>query len=386
VADALPFLERYVRDLKAAGAIQSAAVERAFAAVERHRLLETFYYRPAGSVQAVVIRHDPDRPLAGHLEIIYADNTLATRQEGGLPSSSTSQPSLVARMLELLGIAAGMKILEIGAGTGYNAALMAELAGSQRLVVTLDVQEDVAEQTRRLLAAAGYPQIRVLVGDGADGAGGDAPFDRVVATVGCSDLSPSWDRQLRGDGQMLVPLEHAGGHPLVLLRKDGGQLRGRIAAWTGFIPARGQLHIKGLWARGIVVAGPGEPAHQRPPWTGFGADGPLDSLGGSTADEIGLLFFLGLNDRRACLAPQGVGLSAGLNGWVAASPAGIWWWKDFSLLGELELLYERWRGHGRPRLEDYEVSFAAVGAGVRPPPGSWRIQRRFFQEIIQLAR
>jgi hypothetical protein len=71
---------------------------------------------------------------------------------------------------------------------------------------------------------------------------------------------------------------------------------------------------------------------------------------------------------------------------VAASPAGIWWWKDFSLLGELELLYERWRGHGRPRLEDYEVSFAAVGAGVRPPPGSWRIQRRFFQEIIQLAR
>jgi len=123
VADARPFLERYVRGLKAAGAIRSSAIERAFAVVQRHQLLETFYYRPAGSARAEVIHHDPDRPLAGHLEIIYADNALATRQEGGFPSSSTSQPSLVARMLEFLHLAAGMKILEIGAGTGYNAAL-----------------------------------------------------------------------------------------------------------------------------------------------------------------------------------------------------------------------------------------------------------------------
>jgi len=385
VADVRPFVERYVRQLTAAGAIQSAEVERAFAAVERHRLLETFYYRPAGSAQAAVIRHDPGRPVAGHLAIIYADNALATRHAGGFPSSSTSQPSLMAKMLEFLRLAAGMKILEIGAGTGYNAALMAELAGNQRLVVTLDVQEDVVEQTRRLLAAAGYPDIRVLAGDGADGAPGDAPFDRVVATVGCSDLSPAWAGQLRDGGQMLVPLAHAGGHPLVLLRQEHGQLRGRFAAWTGFIPIRGQLHIEGLWERGIVMAGPGEPVGQRQPWPGFGAGGVVDSLGCS-ADEIGLLFFLGLHDRRACLAPEGVGLSAGVNGWAAAGPAGIRWWKDASLADELEVLYERWRGHGQPRPEDYEVSFAAMGADAAPPPGSWQIERRFYQEFIQLAR
>jgi len=81
-----------------------------------------------------------------------------------------------------------------------------------------------------------------------------------------------------------------------------------------------QLHIEDLWARGIVAAGP---AGQRPPWPGFGADGPVDSLGGRSADEISLLFFLGLHDRRSCLAPDGVGLSAGPNGWVTAGPAGI---------------------------------------------------------------
>ena len=385
VASAGPFLERYVRELKAAGAIQSAAVERAFRAVERHRLLETFYYRAAGSARAAVITHNPGRPLAEHLEIIYADNALATRQQGGLPSSSTSQPSLVARMLELLQLTAGMKILEIGAGTGYNAALLAELAGSQRLVVTVDVAEDVVAQTRRLLAAAGYPRIRVLVGDGADGAAGDAPFDRVVATVGCSDLSPGWASQLRGDGRILVPLEHAGGHPLVLFRKEHGQLRGRIVAWTGFIPARGQLHIEGLWARGIVMTRPGEPVRRRGPWPGFGADGPVGALGGCSADEIGLLFFAGLQDRRACLAPQGVGLSAGLDGWAAASPAGIWWWKDPSLADELELLYQQWRGHGRPGLGDYQLTLAPVAGRKGPPPGGWRIERRFFHETIQLA-
>jgi protein-L-isoaspartate O-methyltransferase len=104
-ADVRPFMERYVRQLTATGAIQSAEVERAFTAVERHRLLETFYYRPAGSAQAALIRHDPDRPVARHLAIIYADNALATRQAGGFPSSSTSQPSLMARMLEFLQLA-----------------------------------------------------------------------------------------------------------------------------------------------------------------------------------------------------------------------------------------------------------------------------------------
>ncbi len=385
-ADPRPFLERYVRDLTAMGAIQSADVERAFTAVERHRLLETFFYRPAGAEEATVIRNDPDRPLAEHLAVIYADDALATRHAGGLPSSSTSQPSLVAKMIHLLGLGRGMKVLEIGAGTGYNAALMAEITGSQQLVLTIDVQEDVVAQTRRLLAAAGYPRIRVLAGDGADGAEGDAPFDRIVATVGCSDLSPAWARQLAGDGRMLVPLEHPGGHPLVLLGQENGQLRGRIADWTGFMPVRGPLHIKGMWERGTVVPPLGDVVGQRPPWPGFSATEPGQPPGSHSA-EIGLLFFLGLHDRRACLVPgAGVGLTAGPDGWVGAGPAGIRWWKDPALADELERLYQQWCGLGRPRLGDYEVSFTPIAEAPDPSAGGWQIERRFFREIVQLGR
>ncbi len=186
-ADVRQLVERYVQRLKGEGAIRSPAVERAFLSVERHRLLQTFY-RPPGPRGSPPVHHDPAHPLAEHLELIYSNTALGTRFVDGMPASSTSQPSLVAEMLELLELAPGTKVLEIGAGTGYNAALMAEIVGDQRMVVTVDILGDVVEQTRWLLARAGYPGIAVLLRDGIDGAPERASFDRIVATVGCSDL------------------------------------------------------------------------------------------------------------------------------------------------------------------------------------------------------
>lgn len=101
------------------------------------------------------MRHDPASPRREQLELIYSDEALVTWFIDGMPASSTSTPSLVARMLEFLGLGEGTKVLEIGAGTGYNAALMAEITGDQDLTITVDVLDDVAEQTRRLLAGAG---------------------------------------------------------------------------------------------------------------------------------------------------------------------------------------------------------------------------------------
>jgi protein-L-isoaspartate(D-aspartate) O-methyltransferase len=161
-AEVRRLIGRYVDQLKAAGAIRSPAVERAFRTVPRHRLLETFYHRPLDAPDFAVIHHDPERPRPEHLQLVYANTALATRvvERFGarMPASSTSQPSLVAAMLELLDLAPGRRVLEVGAGTGYNAALLAELVGDQQLVVTIDVQTDVVAQTRRLLARAGYPQ------------------------------------------------------------------------------------------------------------------------------------------------------------------------------------------------------------------------------------
>jgi protein-L-isoaspartate(D-aspartate) O-methyltransferase len=377
-------IERYVRELTAAGAIRSPHVERAFRTVQRHRLLETFYIRPAGAQGPSAVHHDPASPRREHLELIYSDDALATRFTGGMPASSTSAPSLVARMLELLGLGEGMKVLEIGAGTGYNAALMADITGDQELIVTVDVLDDVVEQTRRLLAGAGYPRIRVLARDGFDGAPEEAPFDRIVATVGCSDLSPYWAGQLADGGAMLVPLEHSGGHPLFLLRKDGTGLRGRVALWTGFMPVRGPLHIDGLWPLGYLRPGPGELVRASGPWPGFGARRPSGPPGsaGLAADEIDFLFFLGLSDRRAGWLEPGPGLNNGPDGWAAAGPDGIWWWKDASLAAELNRLYQEWVARGRPAIGDYQVTFLSAGATCDLPGGGWQVERRFYREML----
>ena len=375
-------IDRYIDELRTAGGIRSARVERAFRAVQRHRLLETFYHR--GAEGRVRIRHDPAHPREEHLELIYADTVLATRYIDGLPASSTSQASLVARMLELLDLAEGMRVLEVGAGTGYNAALMAEIVGDQRLVITTDVLEDVVDQTARLLADAGYPRIRVLLRDGFEGAPADGPFDRIVATVGCSDLSPQWAGQLAGGGAMLVPLQHADGHPLVLLRRDGDVLRGKMVTWTGFMPVRGPLYIEDLWPRGMAMADPAEVVHEPDPEPRFGppwSDEPCYPAD----DEADFLFFLGLADRRACSALDGPGLSDGLGGWATVARDGIRWWKDADLARELDRHYRDWDARGRPALGDYQVSFVPVDAACVPPPGGWQVERRFYRQLVTLG-
>jgi len=299
-----------------------------------------------------------------------------TRYIDGWPASSTSAASLVATMLELLELRPGMKVLEIGAGTGYNAALMAEIVGDQRLVTTVDVLADVVEQTRRLLAGAGYPGIRVLLGDGFHGAPGQAPFDRIVATVGCSDLSPRWAGQLAAGGVLLIPLQHADMHPLVLVRPDDGQLTGRVVHWTGFMPVRGPLQVEELWTRGVSVADPAEIVREP-------AAAPLFARDEQEAD---FLFFLALNDRRATGTPDGPGLSDGWAGWAAAAPQGLTWWKDAEMAAELRRRHLEWDALGRPGMVDYRLMFVPVEEESRLPAGGWQVRRRFYRELATLGQ
>jgi protein-L-isoaspartate(D-aspartate) O-methyltransferase len=108
-------------------------------------------------------------------ERAYRDEAIATKIEGGLPVSSSSQPAIMAIMLEQLDVRPGMRVLEIGAGTGYNAALLQHLVGQRGRVVTIDIDPEVVGWARERLAAAGYPEVVVIEGDGADGWPAEAP-------------------------------------------------------------------------------------------------------------------------------------------------------------------------------------------------------------------
>jgi hypothetical protein len=183
---------------------------------------------------------------------------------------------------------------------------------------------------------------------------------------------------------MLVPLTQASGHPLVLVRKDGGALRGRMVERTGFIPVRGPLHIEDLWALGVRLVDPAEVVHEPDPGPRFTPRRPDEPMG-ITDDESDFLFYLGLHDRRACHAQQGPGLSDGPDGWAALAPDGICWWRDQSLARELNRRYREWDARGRPALEDYQISFVPTGQEGDPPPGGWQVERRFYRQLLTLG-
>lgn len=170
----------------------------------------------------------------------YDDEVVVTKSDvSGRAVSSCSQPAMVAIQLEQLDVRPGDRVLEIGAGTGYNAALLAELAGADGSVVTVDLDDDIVERARDSLASAGYSNVTVIHGDGELGWAADTPYDRIIATVGVGDVPPAWWNQLAGGGRVCVPLTFRGmQRSLGMVEQDGRLVSDSVVA-CGFIPVRG---------------------------------------------------------------------------------------------------------------------------------------------------
>ncbi len=195
---------------------------------------------------AAALRDVPRHLFLPHLppESAYRDDAIVTKRDAdGQPISSSSQPAIMAIMLDQLDLAAGQRVLEIGAGTGYNAALMKHVVGSSGAVVSVDIDADLAGQARDHLAIAGYPDVIVVAADGAEGYPPYAPYDRVIATVGVSDLAPAWLDQTAPGGRIVVPLDVRGTQLAVAFERagPGGRWASMSLAPCGFMRMRGSL-------------------------------------------------------------------------------------------------------------------------------------------------
>ncbi len=195
---------------------------------------------------AAALRDVPRHLFLPHLppEAAYLDDAIVTRRDAeGQPISSSSQPAIMAIMLDQLTLVPGQRVLEIGAGTGFNAALMKHIVGPSGAVVSIDIEADVAEAAREHLASAGYPDVTVVAADGADGYPPGAPYDRVIATVGVSDLAPAWLHQAGPGARIVVPLDVRGSQLAVAFGRagSGGHWVSRSIAPCGFMRMRGSL-------------------------------------------------------------------------------------------------------------------------------------------------
>lgn len=208
-----------VDDLKNMGWIQTPRVEAAFRAVLRHQFL-------------------PGKPL----EEVYSNKVVLTKQDQtGQWISSSSQPAIMATMLEQLDLQPGHKVLEIGTGTGYNAALMAHIVGKEGQVITIDIDEDLVETAREHLALAGIDTVKAICADGGYGFPDAAPFDRIILTVGAHDITPAWREQIKPEGRIVMPLMLKGFMKAIAFRPLKGYLASVSVKDCGFMMLRGDF-------------------------------------------------------------------------------------------------------------------------------------------------
>lgn len=180
---------------------------------------------------------------AATLEDAYTNSTVDTKHDSsGAAISCASQPGVVALMLEQLQAEPGHQVLELGAGTGYNAGLLAHLVCERGHVTTIDVDDDIVEGARSHLAAADIDNVTVLLADGALGHADGAPYDRIIATVGAHGVPRAWLDQLAPDGRLLVPLRLRGSvcRSIVFERRNGAW-RSTGSEMNTFMPLRGGI-------------------------------------------------------------------------------------------------------------------------------------------------
>lgn len=207
------------------------------AAVPRAQFIPDVIYVHDGRQFAPVDRGaEPDRWQAS----VDADTPVVTQITDGIPTSSASAPWIVERMLCELDVHDGQRVLEIGTGSGWNAALLAERLGPDN-VVTIEIDQAVADQAQEALKTAGYP-VTVVCGNGASGYPDAAPYDAVIVTAAVSDVPAAWVEQLRPGGRIVLPWatsDDPTGRLLTLTLGQDGDVSGHLGGPAGFMALRG---------------------------------------------------------------------------------------------------------------------------------------------------
>lgn len=229
--------EELAAHLSAVGAVRDPAWRTAFATTPRHVFVPQFYALDQYRQSRTLVSSTAPAQRETWLASVYRDEVLVTHfqpidgavlpdgREVRVATSSASMPHIVAVMLDRLQVADGHRVLEIGTGTGYHAALLCARLGAER-VTSIEVDAASAAEAARHLAATGY-QPTLVVGDGTDGHADGAPYDRIIATCAVDRIPTAWIDQLADDGVIVAPLTVQGA--LAVLHKDApGQVSGRL--------------------------------------------------------------------------------------------------------------------------------------------------------------
>lgn len=349
----------------------------AMAATPRHRFIPDRIWRTTEDSQGWLRPLDRADDPEQWLRLAYADAPVSIQVDDGRHAgrgwevtSSASQPSVVAAMLDVLRAAPGMRVLEIGTGTGWNAALLAHHLGD-RTVTTVEVDPTIGEQAEARLRAFGLPDIRVHIGDGVAGRPDGAPYDRVIATVGVSTVPYSWVEQTVAGGVVVVPMLGPWQAPGVAVLDVGedGTARGRWVVPANFMGLRADRTPRARRWPGIGTSPDSVGRTDLHPWRLSGDRHAAVAIGrrvracswtyqSDRGRDTGVLWLLDPGSR----SWASVGLDGSADHEVEqAGPR--------RLFDEVEAAHRWWVDAGTPHVADWLVTVTPAGQEIRLRPG-----------------
>ncbi|HZD14142.1 MAG TPA: methyltransferase domain-containing protein [Pseudonocardiaceae bacterium] len=350
-----------------------------FATVPRHRFVPKFL---DANGEWVTESGDSSQWLGE----VYADTNLITQvrpsgaeaMSGKRPTSSSSMPGIMAWMLQALDVTAGDTVLEIGTGTGYNAALLCQLLGSDH-VTSIDIDPDLIDAARYRLNAAGYTPT-LITGDGADGYPDNGPYDAILATASVDHVPPDWIEQLNPGGRIVADLRGDFSGAMTTLRKIGDEtVQGRCHSIdAAFMPMRRDVRypLRHGAANPLVID------RRNPQRATTSTDAQLVArlsdlrfivelqLGATrtelfTTDDEVVVTSIDASWATATLKPDDCGLHQIQQG----GPRRVW--------DSVEAAFRTWHSAGRPALDDFGVTASAdkhdqrVWLNTANSPHSW---------------
>ncbi|MDX3225601.1 methyltransferase domain-containing protein [Streptomyces sp. ME19-01-6] len=290
--------------------------------------------------------YDPRHPLVTQVDDGQVDGGAADAR-GALPTSSISALNAVFTMLAAADVHPGLKVLEIGTGTGYNAALLCERAGEAN-VVSVEVDAGLAEEAVRRLAAAGYLP-RVVAGDGECGWAGCAPYDRVLCTASLRRVPFAWVEQTRPGGLIVTPWKTTlQPHGMACLRvsEDGGSASGHFGRPMSFMDLRGQRRPEF----------PLKDVYTTKSWD-ESRDSRTNLDLSSLDDNFHARFALGLRLPGVHADREGdAWWFATADSWAYVRDGGVQQWGPRDLFAEVEGAHQWWRAAGEPELYEFGLT------------------------------
>jgi protein-L-isoaspartate(D-aspartate) O-methyltransferase len=370
----------------------SEATQQAYLATPRHRFVRR--YREWGTKEWQVVNPDS---LAEQIATLYADRSIVLFGDDDQNVPSTiSQPSFVLQMLDLLQLNTGDKVFELGAGSGWSAALMGHLVGPAGYVVSLEIIPELAQSARQTLESLGISNVQIVTGDGAEGYENSAPYDRAIFTAGAFDLPHYFYEQLREGGLLLVVIKTEGGEDnLFLLRKTGNHFESLESQPCGFVQLRGRYQFENLEPTVLERAIPewaelqGKEIGKRRFW--WGGKGKVGEW-----TRLGIRSFLGITEpafrafKTAKLDQQAIeqhyfGLWDAVNRSLVVAKDD-WLVTYGNTQAEERLLkgLRHWVELGMPTAACLNLKVFPIGASLRAGDNQWLVKRRDSQFLWSL--